>query len=66
LITPNALVITKEAKSTAYTRDASREKINVTKTSMTVKDAALSGQEARMKKRCDKMLIVYERMIAAR
>jgi hypothetical protein len=65
LITLNALVITKEAKSTAYTRDASREKINVTKTSMTVKDAALSAQAVRMKKRCNKMLIVYERMIAA-
>jgi len=69
LITPNALVITKEAKSTAYgTRDASREKTNVTKTktSMTVEDAALSAQEARMKKRWDKTLIVYERTIAAR
>ena len=67
LITPNALVITKEVKSTAYgTRDASREKTNVTKTSMTVKDAGLSAQEARMKKRWDKTAIGYERTIAAR
>jgi hypothetical protein len=63
LITPNALVIMKEAKLTAYgARDASSEKTNVMapETSVIAKDVAWRAQEAKMVEKWDKMLKVYE------
>jgi hypothetical protein len=63
LLALNALVIMKETETITYgTRVASREKTGVIapETSAVVKDATLSVQEAKMRQRWDKMLIVYD------